>query len=156
MIVRLAQVLACAFVLLACTPSPKSKPDAPGCGFHADEHALVFWSSGSSFNTDLREFTAYGDGHVDVRGNVANGTAHVTPARIEQLQRDIAATDVFDEDQGCYYDDDLPTDSEGSSLVAQNNGAQRKYSVAGDAPDAVTRAMDVSARFFDEVAPAAK
>jgi hypothetical protein len=163
MVIRLARVLACGIVLLACSPSSSEKTPKPGCTVSADDaHALVFYNYGSAWAEDVREITAYPDGRVDLRRydttahQVITATAHVDAARLQRLQEDIEATGVFAESEGCYVPEKPLIDASGATLVVQHDGAQRGYSDAGDAPDALERALEVTDKFFSEMASVAR
>ena len=144
-------------LLVACGSSPRA-PGSAGCSAAVlPEGAVVSSGAGGGLTGDFASYVAFPDGHVDVTertgAKTETRTVDVGKPRIDQLVSDIRATNVTDEEEGCYVPDEPEPDGTGGSLVFRDGNSARRwsYSSGGDPPDAVKEASNVAAAFLQEV-----
>lgn len=141
------------FLMTGCG-GPTYEPGEDGCARPSlAEGALVSYSSGSSWAGDrIWKIVAFGDGRLVVNESV---DARVPAERVSQLLADIAATEVEDEDDGCYWpsEEDRLVDVSGSTLELREGGRVRMWSEVypGKPPSALREANAVMDRFRTEL-----
>lgn len=114
--------------------------------------AAVSYAGGGGITGATQSFVAFPDGRVELSDGGKPRTVTVPRERIDDLQRDLRATGVIDEDQGCYIPDEAVADGTGAELELRDGTSVRKWtwSDGARAPEAVDQALGVARAFLDE------
>jgi hypothetical protein len=155
----IAAVLA-TVALMGCSASPK-EPGSATCPIETLPTGVsVSYASGGGFAGNTQSFKAFEDGRVEVQTNKDRNprVATIAAGRVSQLVKDLEATKVKDEDEGCYQPDEPEVESFGSTLSFKDTSRSHQWSNSSsvDSPEALTKALEVASTFFKEVDPQAK
>ncbi len=152
---RLLASSAVLFLLVAgCKAATDPKAfGTPGCPAVAlADGAVVSYAGGGGITGATQSFVAFPDGRVELSADGKPRTVTVSRDRLDELQSDLRATGVLDEDQGCYIPDEAVADGTGAELELRDGASVRKWtwSDGARAPDAVDKALGVARAFLDD------
>ena len=147
-------------LLVAAVAACGASPEAPGSArcpaATLPDGAVVSAAGGGGISGEVASYVAFADGKVDLSEGLGTQaktrTVDVGKARIDKLVGDIRATEVTDEEEGCYVGEP-EADGTSGGFVLRDGASVRRWShdSGGDAPDAVEEASSVALAFLQGV-----